>query len=324
MKKVVVLINALSEKSTEDELDVLEQACLIEDTLEKLGYESSRVFMDLNVEAAARQIQDIGPDFVVNLVEGLVQDARLIHWAPALLEHLGLPFTGCTSESIFVTGNKILTKKLMMAHGIPTPQLITNPAGTDFHPGKIYMAKPVWEDASVGISDENVMPGERNRVDDFLAAHGDTDWFFEEFVSGREFNIAVLGGVSGPEVLPMAEIVFDNFPEGKPQIVGYEAKWNQDSFEYKNTNRRFGIETENPELAERMKQICLRCWQVFGLKGYIRVDLRVNQHQEPMVLEINANPCLSPDAGFVAAANQAGYPFEIVLQRMIEDAFSSK
>jgi len=323
MKKVVVLINALSEKSTEDELDVLEQASLIEETLEKLGYERSRVFMDLNVEVAANQMREANPELVVNLVEGLVQDARLIHWAPALLEHLGLPFTGCGSESMYVTSNKILTKKLMMAANIPTPQLITEPATTDFHPGKIYIAKPVWEDASVGISDENVMPGIRKQVNDFLANHADKNWFFEEFVAGREFNIAVLGGASGPEVLPMAEIVFENFLDGKPQIVGYEAKWNQDSFEYKNTNRRFGIETENPELAQRMKQICLRCWQVFGLKGYVRVDLRVNQHLEPMVLEINANPCLSPDAGFVAAAHRAGYPFEIVLQRMIEDAYAS-
>jgi len=323
MKKAIVLINALSSDPSEDELDVLEQACLVEETLEHLGIESERVLMDFNIQAVVAQITGLSPDFVVNLVEGVAQDARLIHWAPALLEHLKIPFTGCGSESMYITSNKTLTKKLLLANGIPTPELVTDISSGEFKPNKKYIAKPVWEDASVGISDANVLEGELAKINAFLSANQNRMWFFEEFVTGREFNISVLGGKNGPEVLPMAEIVFDNFPEGKPHIIGYEAKWNEDSFEFKHTNRRFGIEQETPDLAEKLSNICHQCWQLFGLKGYVRIDFRVDEQNNPYVLEINANPCLSPDAGFYAAALEAGFSFNTVLTRFIEDAHSS-
>jgi D-alanine-D-alanine ligase len=121
----------------------------------------------------------------------------------------------------------------------------------------------------------------------------------------------------------MAEIVFDSFPEGKPHIIGYEAKWNEDSFEYKHTNRRFGVEQKTPDLAEKLSTICHQCWKLFDLKGYVRIDFRVDEQNNPFVLEINANPCLSPDAGFYAVAMEAGFSFDNVLTRIIEDAFSS-
>ncbi|PKP31982.1 MAG: D-alanine--D-alanine ligase [Bacteroidetes bacterium HGW-Bacteroidetes-16] len=323
MKKAIVLINALSSDPTEDELDVLEQACLVEETLEQLGIESERVLMDFNIQAAVAQITGLSPDFVVNLVEGVAQDARLIHWAPALLEHLKIPFTGCGSESMYITSNKTLTKKLLLANGIPTPELVTDIQSGRFNPNKKYIAKPVWEDASVGISDANVLDGELAKINAFLSENQNRTWFFEEFIKGREFNISVLGGKNGPEVLPMAEIVFDSFPEGKPHIIGYEAKWDEDSFEYKHTNRRFGVEQEMPDLAAKLGNICHQCWQLFDLKGYVRIDFRVDEQNNPYVLEINANPCLSPDAGFYAAAMEAGFSFDNVLTRIIEDAHSS-
>ena len=323
MKKAVLLINALSEHPTEDELDVLDQASLIEETLEKLNYASERIFMDFDLKSIVNQIKNARPDLVFNLSESLEQDARLIHWPPSFLTHLKIPFTGCDAESMYITSNKTLAKKLMEINQIPTPELIEKPETALFNPNKTYMAKPVWEDASVGICDENVMVGTPENIMSFLENNSHRSWFFEEYIQGREFNISMLGGDNGPEVLPMAEIVFQNFPDGKPQIVGYDAKWKKDSFEYKNTTRHFGIEEENPALAEEMKIICYQCWDAFGLSGYVRVDLRVNAQNQPLVLEINANPCLSPDAGFYAAAEKAGYHFEVVLARIIEDAFST-
>jgi D-alanine-D-alanine ligase len=66
-----------------------------------------------------------------------------------------------------------------------------------------------------------------------------------------------------------------------------------------------------------------RCWQVLGLRGYARVDFRVDEHNRPWVLEVNANPCLSPDAGFVAAANRAGLSFVQIIERLLADALSN-
>jgi D-alanine-D-alanine ligase len=118
-------------------------------------------------------------------------------------------------------------------------------------------------------------------------------------------------------VLPVAEIRFEGFPTAKPTIVGYAAKWHPQSFEYRNTVRRFGIE---PELAARLIGIARDCWQLFGLAGYARVDFRVDAAGTPWVLEVNANPCLSPDAGFAAALAQAGIAYVDAIAWLVADA----
>ncbi len=321
MEKAAILINALPPDASPDEMDVLSQAAFIEEALQTLGYDTLRVFMDLDLKHAAGELRKIDPAFVFNLVEAVESSGKLIHLAPALLEHLGIPFTGSPLEAMYVTSHKMLSKSLMVQAGLPTPVWFEMPDGGRREKDKTYIAKPVWEDASVGISDSSVISGSKEAIDEFIMKNRQHRYFFEEYIEGREFNIAILGGKSGPEVLPMAEIVFEDYPEGKPRIVGYEAKWHEGSFEYKHTVRKFGLEKEQAGLARRMTELCHRCWEVFGMKGYARVDFRLDTHGQPWILEVNANPCLSPDAGFFAAATQAGYPFSEVVKRIIEDAW---
>jgi len=122
--------------------------------------------------------------------------------------------------------------------------------------------------------------------------------------------------------LPPAEIKFIDFPEGKPHILGYESKWDEDSFEYKNTVRTFEFEESDKTLLSKLTKICYDCWNSFKLKGYVRVDIRVDEKNNPYVLEINANPCISPDAGFYAACNRAGIKFTTVISEIIFDALN--
>jgi D-alanine-D-alanine ligase len=321
MKKVVILINAISEMPTADELDVLTQADAIETELKALGYLTERLFVGLNLQQVSEQLKKINPAFVFNLVESLDGSGRLIYFAPALLEHLHIPFTGSSSEAFIVTSNKMLAKSLLLKKGIPTPDWTEGVTALHLKPSSLYIAKPVWEDASVGITDESILKGDEVTIQNFLDKHKGMPYFFEEFIEGREFNISVLGGKDGPEVLPMAEIVFEQYPAGKPKIVGYEAKWDEDSFAYNHTVRSFGVEKTDPVLAGKLRQICIDSWKLFRIKGYTRVDFRVDQSGNPWVLEINANPCLSPDAGFYAASMQAGYSFKQVVERICEDVW---
>jgi len=321
MKKVAVLINAISANPTPDELDVLTQAEAIETELHTLGYQSERVFLGLDMQSVADKLREDAPHFVVNLVESVDNSGKLLYFAPAFLEHLQVPFTGSGSEAMFITTNKMLAKSLMFQNGLPTPEWISSDFSAKLNPLKTYIAKPVWEEASVGISDENIVKGDAVSVNNFLKKHADKPYFFEEFIEGREFNISILGGKNGPEVLPMAEILFEKYPEGKPKIVGYEAKWDESSFEYSHTPRSFGVEETNLELAAKLKKICSESWKLFNLKGYVRIDFRVDKNNEPQILEINANPCLSPDAGFYAASQRAGYSFKQVVERIIEDVW---
>jgi D-alanine-D-alanine ligase len=182
--------------------------------------------------------------------------------------------------------------------------------------------KSALEDASFGLDDGCVVRGAeavKLRAADCYLKHGGR-WFAEEFIDGREFNISLLQGPRGVDALPMAEMVFESWPTDRPRIVGYTAKWNDGSPEARQTVRHFGVERNEPSLAQRLKTVCEKCWKIFDLAGYARVDFRISEAGEPLVLEINTNPGIAPDAGLVAAAAQAGLDYDALIARILAAA----
>jgi len=322
MVKAVILINKISDLPTEDELDVLDQAAEVESALTSIGYNCERIFLDLDLKQAGKSLLEAKPSFVFNLVESIEKKANLIHLAPALLESLHIPYSGCHHESIFITSNKPLAKKILAFNGVDTPAFHYSNSFHELNNLSTYIAKPLWEDASVGIDDSSVFIGrDINKWNELKSVWGN-DFFVEEFIDGREFNLSVLGGGEAEAiVLPPAEILFNNFPGNKPKILGYSAKWEKETFEYINTPRTFSFSESDKPLLDDLKRIALKCWNVLNLKGYARVDFRVSKDNKPYVLEINANPCISPDAGFYAAACQAGLSYQQIIERIIKDAF---
>lgn len=318
MKKVLILIGELSDSAAPDELDVLQQARVVEEELINSGYNTARASMGTDLGKTLRVVQRSEADIVFNLVESIGGKAELIHVAPALLRSAGIPFTGSGPEAMIITSNKIVAKRIMEMAGIPTPRYV-EPGDQTLKVSGRYIVKPLREDASVGIDDDSIIEGDILSKLSVAAVKGNREVFAEEYIEGREFNISVIAGKMGPVVLPPAEIIFRDFPEGKPEIIGYNAKWDESSFEYNNTIRSFKFEHADALLIERLREISLRCWKVFGLNGYARVDFRVNERGEPFVLEVNANPCISPDAGFYAATREAGMRFSEVIERILTD-----
>jgi D-alanine-D-alanine ligase len=318
VKKVLILIGELSDSAAPDEMDVLQQARVVEDELINSGYNTARAFMGTDLGKTLRLVQRSEADIVFNLVESIGGKAELIHVAPALLRSEGIPFTGSGPEAMMITSNKIAAKKIMEMAGIPTPAFIV-PGDQPRKASGRYIVKPLREDASVGIDDDSIIEGDIISKLSVAALKGNRVVFAEEYISGREFNISVIAGKRGPVVLPPAEIIFRDFPEGKPEIIGYKAKWDESSFEYNNTIRSFKFDHADALLMERLRDISLRCWKVFGLNGYARVDFRIDENGEPFVLEVNANPCISPDAGFYAATREAGMRFSEVIERILAD-----
>ena len=86
--------------------------------------------------------------------------------------------------------------------------------------------------------------------------------------------------------------------------------------------RSFQFPPEDSPLLDRMADLAKRCWHLFGLHGYARVDFRVDHDNNPWILEVNANPCLSPDAGFAATAARAGLPFGEVVERIVNETLN--
>lgn len=324
--RTVILHNEVSEGAGPDEADVLDQVEVVRKSLNAMGMESSTLAFNLDVQGTVNRFRGIDPHFVFNLVESVQGSGRLIHMAPAVLDMLRIPYSGAGTEAIFLTSHKVLAKKMLRAAGIDTPNWVTPDTVADARPGKPYIVKSVWEHGSLGLDDASVVrPGTPGELRDALASRApgcNGECFAEVYVEGREFNLSILGGRSGPQVLPPAEMAFERFVDGKPRIVGYEAKWNQGSFEYLHTRRAFDLDPEDFSLVRRLEEIARGCWRVFELRGYARVDFRVDEAGRPWVLEVNTNPCLSPDAGFLAAAEQAGIGRVEVVRRIMEDSLA--
>lgn len=322
-RTVAILLDDLGPDAGADAADTLLQAETVEAALDDLGYESIRLPVSLDLDRARQRLAEIGPVFVFNLVESLAGTGRLLHLVPALLEVLGLPLTGSGAEAVYVTNTKPLSKRLMLAAGIATPgwQEAAH-VGREPPPGPgPWIVKSVAEHASIGLDDEAVVR-DAALLPALIAKRRHAiggEWFVEQFVEGREFNVALLAGPEGPEVLPIAEMCFVNFPPGKPRIVDYEAKWQVDSFGYNNTPRNFELPAADAPLLSMLGDISLACWRLFDLKGYVRVDFRVDATGKPWVLEVNANPCISPDAGFAAAAARRGLSSTNLIRRIIAD-----
>lgn len=317
-KKCCIIYNQPRENALPDELDVLDQVELIENTLHELGIETRRKGITAEFMKEVAELAQENDDFVFNLVESINNKGELCYFVPALLNMHNIPYTGNPVEAMFITTSKALTSKTLKNAGINNPGGYPPSRHNELIQGHRYIIKPVWEDGSLGITGESVFtytPEYGKKIAGFKDSH----WIIEDYIDGREFNISVLYGKNGPEVMPPAEMIFHNFKDHQPKIVDFRAKWEEGSFEYENTIRNFPGDKLNPVLKERIMNAALQCWYVFGLKGYARVDMRVDKNDNPYVIEVNANPCLSPDSGVVAAITAAGLPFTSVVERIIED-----
>lgn len=307
--RVLVLHSQIAADAPPDERDTLVAAEAVASALMEAGHTAAQAPFVPEPQALAAHVA--GFDLVFNLVESVYGDDALAACAPAMLEKLGVPFTGSGAAAIAITADKPATKRILRAVRLPTPDWSELPRWEGLTDRVRYIVKAATADASVGLDDDAVVVGTktvRARAHASSARHGGR-WFAERYVEGREFNVAILADKDGPHVLPPAEMCFTGWDADKPKIVGYAAKWDDADPDGAKMLRHFGAEAEEPELARRLRELSLRCWDVFDLRGYARVDFRVDEAGQPSILEINSNPCLEPAAGFAAAAVQAGYNY---------------
>jgi D-alanine-D-alanine ligase len=299
-----------------DEIDTRNAAEAVEGALQRLGYATEIIALDLDLtplEVLARR----RPLSVFNLVDAVRGDTRLAPMVPAVLEGLGLPFTGARSSAWLGTLSKIATKRTLVSHELPTPAWSED--GTGLDPETRVIVKPVFEHGSLGLDASSVVRGAAAaQAITERALRWSTEHFAESYIEGREFNLALLERDGAVEMLPIAEILFEGFAAAEPRIVGYDAKWAPESAAYICTPRRFGLERDEPALAAKLVELARACWSCFSLTGYARVDFRVDGAGAPFILEVNVNPCLSPDAGFAAAAAEARLAYEAMIGRIVE------
>lgn len=324
--KVAVVHNAMAGgEKDQATLDVVEQAERVAASLRAAGHAAKLFPLDRDAAETLRKLRRYRPECIFNLVESVAGHAVLHPCAAALWELIGVPHTGSPSWALDHTTDKALAKTLLAAAGIATAEWAVIRGISDAWrqvPGP-WILKPAMEDASIGIDEDSVVRDPAAVPAKLLALKSRFPHqavLVERFVDGREFNISLLADDRGVQVLPPAEMTFIDYPPGKERVLGYRAKWEPTAFEFEHTGRRFDFPPEESGLIEQMKQIAKRCWALFDLHGYARADMRVDADSRIFVLEINANPCLTPDAGFAAAVARAGISPAQMVQRILEDS----
>ena len=287
-----------------------------------MGHSSVRIPFTRDLRGFTQRFKEQGVDIVFNLCETVDESPHLVWHAAAVFELLGAPFTGSTSAAMMLTTDKLISKRLLQGRQIKTPKYLVYNGTREFSTALLkfpVIVKPRFEDASIGIDQESIFENDRELrqgVKQFLDRFGQL--LIEEYIPGREFNITLLGYPTA-SILPIGEIDFSAFPENLYPIVGYRAKWDKSSFEYHHSPRRFPGDLDRL-LSSKMERIALECFYLFMERDYGRVDLRVDDHGRIYVLEVNANPCLSPDAGFAASAQQAGLSYRDMIGMIVDFA----
>jgi D-alanine-D-alanine ligase len=266
------------------------------------------------------------PELVFNLCESMAGEPRNEPTLVGLLDLFAIPYTGADLLALASCLYKHRCKEILIARGVDTPpyrvidrQTIDDPAlETLDYP---WFLKLLHEDASVGITEENVVhtpAALRKRALALFELH-QQPVLAERYIEGREINVTLVGNGADLRVLPLHEIDFAAMPSDRPRIVSYAAKWDESHVDYAGT-KPVPLRDANPALVAAVETTARAAWAALELRDYGRVDLRVDRAGKPWVIDINPNCDISPDAGVARAAKVAGMTYAQLIDSIAQAA----
>lgn len=300
------------------EREFLKQIANIKKILLKKYGTVDTLAVNSDIRSAIKKITALSPDVILNFVESVEGNTNLESYIAGLYDLLEIPFTGNNSMSLGNCLIKAKTKQILQSHGLRTPRHIIQPINQFFTKEEFTLKFPVIlklarEDASIGISEFSVISNfeQLNERLKYLYDSFNQEVIIEEYIEGRELNVAILGD----KVLPISEICFDGLPEDLPKIITYEAKWSPDSVYFKHTNPKCPAQLDE-HIKQKIEKMALEAFDALECRDYVRVDVRLTSKNIPYIIEVNPNPDISPDAGFVRSAAAAGISYEQLLYRL--------
>ena len=312
---------------TKDAVDGEEDPVLgqIEQALRAGGHESRRVMVDASVDPLVHDLMNDRPDLVINLAESFAGKSALESNIAALLNLLDLRYTGSSPAGLLVAGDKTLSKKVLVFHGIKTPQFATVYRGMVDWAGDVkfpLIVKPPQEDASLGITHRSIVRDVRELLEKIaeLQSEYQQPALAEQFVEGREFYVGVLGNANA-RALPVIELDFSRFPADRPRIASWAAKWGDEGdakgAEFEGTASIFPEHLPD-ELREEMQKVAVDAFHALRLRDYARVDMRVTDAGEVYVIEVNPNCYLEAKSEFARAAERDGLSYDALIAQIVE------
>ncbi|MBM4171656.1 MAG: ATP-grasp domain-containing protein [Ignavibacteria bacterium] len=311
-----------------EEVDPIEEYKQICNALKKFNYEAYTLNIQDDLQLFMRDLEKNKPDVIFNFVELFHDQPRLEMNFTGLLELLNIPYTGATPNALGTCQNKTLTKRILDYAGIRTPKFkILKTMNDSFRTNLRYplIVKPAWEDASVGIDNNSIVNNVttlKKRVE-YVFSSFKQPALVEEFILGRELNVAVFG-YKDPKVLPISEIDFSELPDNLHPIVSFQAKWDPMHEAYHKTIPICPAPL-NKKIQKQAEKMAIICFKTMGCRDYARVDMRLSKEDNKLyVLEVNPNPDLTEDAGFMRSSSHAGYDYATTLKMIVDYAYERK
>ncbi|MDP3042226.1 MAG: ATP-grasp domain-containing protein [Candidatus Omnitrophota bacterium] len=263
-------------------------------------------------------------DMVFNIAEGKHGRFRESE-VPAVLDYLNIPYTGSDTFSLALALNKTLTKKILKAENIPTPNFQLFVKGDEALDSDLrfpLIVKPNCEGSAKGINKTNVVnnPGDlKTKVKECIYIYRQ-EALVEEFIEGKELTVGILEN-GKTRVLPILEIDFSNCKKSGE----YFYSWKMKEFQ---GNRELGLVPEfycparlDKDIEEKVKDVALRTHRAVGCLDISRTDIRLDMNNVPYVLEINPLPGLDPkESNFPIMAYAAGMKYEDLIEAILISA----
>ena len=318
---IVIIHNEIAQDAPEDVLDILRQSAWIAEVLREEGYQVRTLpFSIASIAAQAPAFQQ-DHSIIMNLVDASPHHEDLVYLVPGILASLQLPYTGCSLESLFLTTDKILTKRHLHAYGIATPQWLQPHTPTrqqQFTPGS-WLVKPSSDDASQGIDEKSLV--QATEIEQVLAEmdarqiRTGRPHYAEQYIEGREFTVCLYGAADNPVAMAPYEWVFEGFEERNlPKMFTFAAKWDDSCYAFDHIVARHSFGEEDKPLLGSLRELATSCWHACKLSGYARIDFRIDQSGKAWVLEANGNPSFY---GFFHSAAAMGIPFGKVVETIV-------
>ena len=309
----------MSEESVE------QMAFEVLEAVTELGYSAVVLPLQRSFLRFLERMKKLKFDVLVNLCEGFRGRAQLESNVAAALELLEIPFTGNSSRTLALCQDKYKTKAILNATGLPTAKAHLLTAAEEVKDLRFPLfVKPNAEDASLGIHPESVVADQDSllRQVDRLVRTYQQPILVEEYIDGREFNVAVFDNHE-LQALPVSEIDFSGMPASAPRICSYEAKWFEDHEYYTHTvpvcPAKIGEETRI-----KLQETALAAFRATGCRDYARVDFRMDGAGRLAILEVNPNPDISLNAGYARALKAFGLDYKLFWQQLLDNALRRK
>jgi len=307
------------------EIGVIEEREKMCEALQQKGYHTTLFNVNGDIKRLIKFLEETKIDLIFNLCESIKGLAVSEMHVAGIYELMNVPYTGAGPLALGTCLNKVRTKVILDANGIPTARHILYKRAEDINLDDLHLSfpmivKPSREDASIGIENSSVVhniDSLRQRVASIVTTYNQPA-LVEEYIEGRELNVAIIGNEQ-PTVLPISEIDFSKLPSDYPKIVTYNAKWVEGTTEFVGTVGTCPAKLL-PEVEVSVRNIARQAYKLMEIRDYARVDIRLDASNTPFVLEVNPNPDISRDTGFARSARAAGMTFENMLAKIIETA----